>query len=85
MRRKSPDFKFIEFGLQASFATPQEIMLKKKLLTAVLSATLIGSGVGPAFVNTDANIENTMDANMDIQSHQGLSIVGDWSGVLETE
>ncbi len=63
----------------------QEIMLKKKLLTAVLSTALIGSGVGPTFVNTDENIENTMDANMDIQalaqSHQGRSIVGDWSGV----
>lgn len=61
-------------------------MLKNKLLTAVLSTTLIGSGVGSAFVDT--NIENTMDANMDIQpiaqSHQGRSIVGDWSGVLET-
>lgn len=64
-------------------------MLKTKLLTAVFSAALIGSGVGPAFANTNANIENTMDANMDIQalaqSHQGRSIVGDWSGVLETE
>lgn len=55
-------------------------MLKKKLLTAVLSTALFGSGVGP----TDANIENTMDVNMDIQSQQGRSIVGDWSGVLET-
>ncbi len=66
----------------------QEIMLNKKLLTAVLSTALIGSGVGPTFVNADANIENTMDANMDIQalaqSHQGRSIIGDWSGVLET-
>ncbi len=66
----------------------QEIILKKKLLTAVLSTALIGSGVGHTFVNTDANIENTMDANMNIQalaqSHQGRSIVGDWSGVLET-
>lgn len=59
-------------------------MLKNKLLTAVLSAALIGSGVGPTLVNTNANLENTMDANMDIQSHQGRSIVGDWSGVLET-
>ncbi len=63
-------------------------MLKKKLLTAMLSTALIGSGVGPTSVNTDANIENTMDANMDIQalaqSHQGRSIVGDWSGVLDT-
>jgi pimeloyl-ACP methyl ester carboxylesterase len=52
-------------------------MFKKKLLTALLSTALIGSG-----------IENTMDANMDrqatAQSHQGRAIVGDWSGVLET-
>lgn len=56
----------------------------KKLLTAMLSTALIGSDAGATFVNTDANMENTMDANMDIQSHQGRSIVGDWSGVLET-
>lgn len=66
----------------------QEIMLKKNLLTSVLSTTLIGSGVGPTFANADVNIENRMDANMDIQalaqSHQGRSIVGDWSGALDT-
>jgi pimeloyl-ACP methyl ester carboxylesterase len=52
-------------------------MLTKKLFTALLSTVLIGSG-----------IENTMDDNMDrqatTQSHQGRSIVGYWSGVLET-
>ena len=51
----------------------------------MLNTALIGSGVGSTFANTDVNIENTMDANMDMQSQQARSIVGDWSAVLETE
>ena len=43
-------------------------MTKKQLLTAAISATLIGGSAGSAFANPQANIENTMDMTMDIQT-----------------
>ena len=43
-------------------------MTKKQLLTAAISAALIGGSAGSAFANTEANIENTMDMTMDIQT-----------------
>jgi len=43
-------------------------MTKKRLLTAPVSAALIGGSTGSALVNTEASIENTMDRLMDIQA-----------------
>ena len=42
--------------------------LKKQLLTAAISAALIGGTTTHGFANVDVNIENTMDTNMDIQA-----------------